>query len=407
LRLRGGGCYSIEMNTLSFYRKGFTIVELLIVVVVIAILAAITIVAYNGIQNKAKNSASISNAQQAGKKITMYAVSNSDTLPATAAVAGLINSGNVAYQYTPNTTVSPNSFCVTTTSSGTSAHVAGTTGGVSTATVGPCAGHTGTSPTTLADGSTCPAGYIVVPGSSLYNTNAFCVMKYEAKYNVSSGTAVSTIASTPWESISQTNALTAATAACSGCHLITESEWLSIAQNVMSVGSNWSGGTVGSGSMYRGHTDSTPFNTLAASTDNDGYSGTGQTAAEQRRTLTLTNGEVIWDLAGNVWEWTDNTTEGAGNQPGASGYAWRNWNALSVQGNLSPNPSPSYANPLAAGWTSSQNIGQVYSSASETAVRGFFRGGTWYDGDSAGVFALYLGDAPSSMNTRIGFRVAR
>lgn len=34
---------------------GFTIVELLIVVVVIAILAAITIVSYNGIQERAKS----------------------------------------------------------------------------------------------------------------------------------------------------------------------------------------------------------------------------------------------------------------------------------------------------------------------------------------------------------------
>ncbi|MDN5835695.1 MAG: prepilin-type N-terminal cleavage/methylation domain-containing protein, partial [bacterium] len=33
--------------------KGFTLVELLIVIVVIAILAAITLVAYNGVQNKA------------------------------------------------------------------------------------------------------------------------------------------------------------------------------------------------------------------------------------------------------------------------------------------------------------------------------------------------------------------
>ncbi|HEX6416163.1 MAG TPA: prepilin-type N-terminal cleavage/methylation domain-containing protein [Candidatus Saccharimonadales bacterium] len=39
--------------------SGFTIVELLIVIVVIAILAAITVVAYNGIQNRA-NAASVS-----------------------------------------------------------------------------------------------------------------------------------------------------------------------------------------------------------------------------------------------------------------------------------------------------------------------------------------------------------
>ena len=37
-------------------QNGFTIVELLIVIVVIAILAAITIVAYNGIQQRARNS---------------------------------------------------------------------------------------------------------------------------------------------------------------------------------------------------------------------------------------------------------------------------------------------------------------------------------------------------------------
>src|SRR5665647_641902 len=36
-------------------RRGFTIVELLIVIVVIGILAAITIVAYNGIQTRARD----------------------------------------------------------------------------------------------------------------------------------------------------------------------------------------------------------------------------------------------------------------------------------------------------------------------------------------------------------------
>ena len=41
-------------------QRGFTIVELLIVIVVIGVLAAITIVAYNGIQSRARDSARVS-----------------------------------------------------------------------------------------------------------------------------------------------------------------------------------------------------------------------------------------------------------------------------------------------------------------------------------------------------------
>jgi general secretion pathway protein G len=53
-------------------RNGFTIVELLIVIVVIAILATISVAAYNGIQNRANNSAVQSDLRNSGQKILAY-----------------------------------------------------------------------------------------------------------------------------------------------------------------------------------------------------------------------------------------------------------------------------------------------------------------------------------------------
>ena len=53
-------------------RYGFTIVELLIVIVVIAILAAITVVAYNGIQSRARTATVESDLQAIKKAMLMY-----------------------------------------------------------------------------------------------------------------------------------------------------------------------------------------------------------------------------------------------------------------------------------------------------------------------------------------------
>ncbi len=64
-------------------QSGFTIVELLIVVVVIAILAAITIVSYNGIQQRANNTAIIDAASKAKRMVQAY-VSSTGQYPSTA-----------------------------------------------------------------------------------------------------------------------------------------------------------------------------------------------------------------------------------------------------------------------------------------------------------------------------------
>ncbi len=70
--------------------SGFTIVELLIVIVVIAILAAITIVSYNGIIARADNAKRLAAVDAWTKTLLMYKSQNS-SFPTT---VGALSSGN-------------------------------------------------------------------------------------------------------------------------------------------------------------------------------------------------------------------------------------------------------------------------------------------------------------------------
>jgi prepilin-type N-terminal cleavage/methylation domain-containing protein len=78
-------------------RNGFTIVELLIVVVVIAILAAITIVAYNGIKQRADASALSSTLKQSVTWVGTQKASNGGIPPAN--LDGLTKSSEYTYGY--------------------------------------------------------------------------------------------------------------------------------------------------------------------------------------------------------------------------------------------------------------------------------------------------------------------
>lgn len=124
--------------TIPNAKTGFTIVELLIVIVVIAILAAITIVAFNGIQERARVSSVSAALNQATKKIAVYQVDNPNQYPADLASIGITSGGNVSYQYSVNNSVSPATYCITATTGSTSYKASSTSTAPSS---GGCAGH--------------------------------------------------------------------------------------------------------------------------------------------------------------------------------------------------------------------------------------------------------------------------
>jgi len=98
---------------------GFTIVELLIVVVVIAILAAITIVAYNGIQQRAQTSALQSAISQASRKLEVQKVSSgTNAYPSDLNAAGITVPGGYTYVY--ERTTNTEGYCLSAVNNTTS-----------------------------------------------------------------------------------------------------------------------------------------------------------------------------------------------------------------------------------------------------------------------------------------------
>jgi hypothetical protein len=330
----------------------------------------------------------------------------------------------------------------------------------------------------------CPAGYILVPGSSLYGTPDFCAMKYDAKAALTSAptvglqpkpgdpcsgesspghpygvyknsgkgcaatsqngkVVVSVPSGFPITYVPETgNGADNAKTYCAnaGGHLITNPEWMTIARNVEQVPANWcSPNGTGCGAqpgtsgkiLASGHSNALPNAALVASADDaQACFGTATNGSDtcggpnsEKRTLTLGNNEVIWDFAGNVWQWVDGTVQrrdepqsvSAGKldtgwlssefAPGGSGAL-----ASVITGNGS-GPSLGYNSfrPSNPTWNSANGVGRMfhYSSANDTSttVYTFIRGGQWNHGAVDGAFSMHLTPIPTTMNIDdVGFR---
>ncbi|MGI6278300.1 MAG: LamG domain-containing protein [Patescibacteria group bacterium] len=286
----------------------------------------------------------------------------------------------------------------------------------------------------------CPQGFIHVPGDPLYGTADFCVAKYEAKCDVDGdgigetatgdhascnttydtwgnilsgcrciedkgGQIVSSAAGAPIARIAQDaggSGVDAITYCQSiGGHLITNNEWMTIARNVEKLGANWCalngtgcGNSPGSQYLVAGHNDNGPALGLQASTDDsqpcygtvtkDTNPGCGN-GATQRRTHFLSNGEVIWDLAGNLLEWTNDTIMGADKPVGTDG-SWVDWPNVSDYGSLTYDA----LKPSDNSWNLNQRVGRYYQGSASGGPYAFLRGAYWKYSSHAGVSALTL-----------------
>ena len=174
-------------------------------------------------------------------------------------------------------------------------------------------------PTTSAGFITCPDDYVFVPGDDALGATPFCLARYEMRAEGLDGYAgfdagvlpESRPDGAPWSTVTTGEARVLCDSLGFSYQLVTNRQWQAVARSIERTASNWSGGSVGSGLVNRGHCDRDPE--VALGSDGDGCVGTNNPSCEdpghadwhQKRTHTLHNGELLWDLAGNLQERVD------------------------------------------------------------------------------------------------------
>ena len=227
-------------------------------------------------------------------------------------------------------------------------------------------------------------------------------------------------------------------------HLITNNEWMTIARNVEQVSANWcdrngtncgfAPGTLGK-ILANGHNDELNEPNLSAGgegaliagndnqpcfgTTTDGSNNCGGKNS-QKRTLILSNGNILWDFAGNVWQWVDaqvmrkDEPESETNGVIDIGWVIRSEFAPGAMGSVLINNGQGSLNydlfrPSNPKWNSSNGVGRIYhySDPGDTSIAlyAFIRGGNWRHYDDDGAFTVHMSPPANTENIDdVGFR---
>jgi hypothetical protein len=229
-----------------------------------------------------------------------------------------------------------------------------------------------------------------------------------------------------------------------GWHLITNNEWMTIARNVEQVKDNWCDkngtncgfppGTRGK-ILVNGYNDALNepgdsaggIGALIAGEDSQGCFGTTTDGSNvcggknsQKRTLTLNNKNILWDFAGNVWQWVDQQVERKdepkSNSNGVLDLGW-------LKSDFAPGSLPSVITDNGTGsalgydairpsnpaWNANNGVGRIYHYSTlndtSTALYAFIRGGNWRHFDDDGAFTIHMSPPANTENIDdVGFR---
>ncbi|MEK7202730.1 MAG: hypothetical protein AAB653_00205, partial [Patescibacteria group bacterium] len=215
----------------------------------------------------------------------------------------------------------------------------------------------------------CDKGFVWARGSAKYGTlPGFCVMSDLAKKDANNQLAVTNQKdSVTWASVSQGQAQMTCQTLGVDYHLISENEWLTIAENILKVKEN----------------------------DIDQSAAGMQLATTSSATSSsykLTNNNIINNLTGVVAEWTNKNVTFAGLPTTPTRDQWLEYSDVEDFKGLDFAPDYYLTD-------QNNNIGKIYI-GSAFGLKGFVRG-------FGGIYGLDLSHAPDEQSVDIGFRCAK